>query len=205
MRRTFEREPRQIHYDFRMASRPNRYASRFAKDSFVRVSVLTGQYRHLFYTAGTAAVLLIAQWPGATPSHAGQLGWLDARVSQETITSTICHRGHIANVMPSIDDQIRLKDRLLERRGIDLTSSSDYALDFRMPVLLGGSPDAQENLDVLPWEGDDGERRKRRFTVFLRHCVCAGDLPLKRAQKAISGDWSRQYPNLWALRCRDIQ
>jgi hypothetical protein len=107
--------------------------------------------------------------------------------------------------MPSIDDRIRLKDKLLEQRGIDPSMASDYALDFRMPVLLGGSPDIQENLDALPWEGNGGERRKRRFTVFLRHCVCAGELSLKRAQMAISDDWSHHYPNLWALTCRDIQ
>ncbi|MFM0339810.1 hypothetical protein [Paraburkholderia fungorum] len=148
---------------------------------------------------------MLAQLPFAASSYAGQPAWLDARVSQETINSTICHRGHIAQVMPSIDDQIRLKDALLEQRGVDPSSASDYALDFRMPVLLGGLPDAQENLDVLPWEGDHGERRKRRFTVFLRHCVCAGELSLRRAQTAISGDWSHTYPNLWALTCRDIR
>ncbi|MGQ7932410.1 hypothetical protein [Paraburkholderia sp. D1E] len=119
--------------------------------------------------------------------------------------STICHRGHIAQVMPSVDAQIRMKDELLAQRGIDPSLNIDYALDFRMPVLLGGSPDAQQNLDALPWEGDGGERRKRRLTVFLRHCVCAGELPLKRAQMVISGDWSHQYPNLWALACRDIK
>ncbi|MEW9585042.1 hypothetical protein [Paraburkholderia sp. DGU8] len=166
---------------------------------------MTDQHRHPIRAVRVAALLVLAQLPFAVASYAGQPAWLDARVSQETINSTICHRGHIAQVMPSIDDQIRLKVQLLEQRGIDPSSASDYALDFRMPVLLGGLPDAQENLDVLPWEGDGGERRKRRLTVFLRHCVCAGELSLKRARTAISGDWSRTYPNLWALTCRDIQ
>lgn len=182
-----------------------RFASHFARDGLPGASVVTDRHRHLFRAAIAATLLQLAQLPCATSSHAGQPAWLDTRVSQETITSTICHRGHIAKAMPSIDEQIRLKDRLLGQRGIDPSLSSYYALDFRMPVLLGGLPDAQENLDVLPWEGDDGERRKRRFTVFLRHCVCGGDLPLKRAQEAISGDWSHQYPNLWTLTCRDVR
>jgi hypothetical protein len=166
---------------------------------------LTDQDRHLFHVLRVAALLLLAQLPCAAASYAGQPAWLDARVSQQTTASTICHQGYLAQVMPSIDARIRLKDKLLEQQGIAPSLASHYALDFRMPVLLGGSPDARENLDVLPWEGDDGERRKRRFTVFLRRCVCADELPLKQAQLAISGNWSREYPNLWSLSCKDIR
>lgn len=171
----------------------------------VKAPRLTDQHRHFIRLTVAATLHALAQLACTGSSYAGQRAWLDARVTQQTITSTICHRGYIAHVMPSIDEQIRLKGRLLEQRGIGPSSASTYALDFRMPVLLGGSPDAEENFEVIPWEGDRGERRKRRFTVFLRHCVCAGELPLSRAQAAISGDWSRQYRNLWALNCRDIR
>ncbi len=131
--------------------------------------------------------------------------WTDTRVSQQTIKTTICRRGHLAEVMPSFDEQMRLKAGLLEQRNIPAESATAYALDFRMPVLLGGAPDTPENIDLIPWEGEHGERRKRRFAVFLRHCVCAGAVPLTRAQKAISGDWPNQYPNLWSLTCKDVQ
>ncbi|MFM0239207.1 hypothetical protein [Paraburkholderia phytofirmans] len=149
--------------------------------------------------------LVLMQLPWAGFSYAAQPALADAHVTQETVTSTICHRGHISRVLPSIDEQIRLKDMLLEQRGIDPSAAAGYALDFRLPVLLGGSPDALANRDILPWEGDAGERRKRRLTVFLRHCVCSGELPLMRAQAAISGDWPHQYSNLWALTCQDIR
>jgi hypothetical protein len=74
---------------------------------------LTDQDRHLFHVLRAAALLLLAQLPCVAASYAGQPAWLDARVSQETIASTICHRGYLAQVMQSIDDRIRLRARPL--------------------------------------------------------------------------------------------
>lgn len=173
-----------------------------AKNRLLQGSGLIDLHRRLI---GMAAFPVLMQLPCAAFSYAAQPALTDARVTQETVTSTICHRGHISHVLPSIDEQIRFKDILLEQRGIDPSTAADYALDFRLPVLLGGSPDALENRDILPWEGDAGERRKRRLSVFLRHCVCSGELSLMRAQTAIPGDWSHQYSNLWALTCKDIR
>ncbi|EIM94733.1 hypothetical protein WQE_42824 [Paraburkholderia hospita] len=129
---------------------------------------------------------------------------LDSRVTQATITTTICRRDYIAEVTPSVDTRIVRKDQLLRLHGIAPESASRYALDFLMPVLIGGSPDAPENLDLVPWDGPNGERRKRRFTVFLNRCVCAGEITLGRAQATMSGDWANRYSNLWRLRCKDV-
>ncbi|SFU24094.1 hypothetical protein SAMN05192563_1024164 [Paraburkholderia aspalathi] len=129
---------------------------------------------------------------------------LDPRVTQSTIESTICHRDYLTKVAPSVDERLFRKGELLAQRAITPESAPLYALDFRVPVLLGGSPDAPENFDLIPWDGPGGERRKRRFTVFLNRCVCAGEIPLARARAALSGDWPRTYPNLWMLRCRNV-
>lgn len=175
---------------------------RSRRNRLLQGSGLTDLHRRLI---GAAAFPLLMQLPCAAFPYDAHPVLMDARVNQETVTSTICQRGHISHVLPSIDEQIRLKDKLLEERGIDPSAASGYALDFRLPVLLGGSPDALANRDILPWEGNAGERRKRRLTVFLRHCVCSGELSLARAQAAISGDWSHQYSNLWALACKDVR
>lgn len=129
---------------------------------------------------------------------------LDPRVTQSTIARTICDRDYLAKVMPSVDERILRKSQLLAQRTITPELAPDYALDFRVPVLLGGSPDATENFGLIPWDGPDGERRKRRFAVFLNRCVCAGELPLTRAQAAVSGDWANRYSNLWVLKCTDV-
>ncbi|WP_243658612.1 hypothetical protein [Paraburkholderia sp. BL9I2N2] len=99
---------------------------------------MTDRDPHLFHALRVAALLLLVQLPCAAAWYAGQPAWLDARVSQETVASTICHRGYLAQVMPSIDAQIRLKDKLLAQQGIAPSLTSHYALDFHMPVLLGG-------------------------------------------------------------------
>lgn len=140
------------------------------------------RWRRAATLTGFVLLLLMAA------SCEAQTAWTDARVSQQTIKTTICRRGHFAEVMPSFDEQMRLKAGLLEQRKIPAESATDYALDFRMPILLGGAPDAPENIDLIPWEGEHGERRKRRFAVFLRHCVCG----------CASSD-SRAEGNFWGL------
>jgi hypothetical protein len=140
-----------------------------------------------------------AFWPG-TP-HAQKTEWLDARVTQATIVDTICVPGYVDRVLPSFETQMKLKDRLLKQRSIDESFAAEYALDHRMPVLLGGSPTAPANLDLRRWEGRAGQRRKERLAVSLKRCVCTGDMTLKAAQAAMAGDWAERYPNLSSMSC----
>jgi len=82
-------------------------------------------------------------------------------------------------VLPSFEIQMHQKERLLKQRSIDASFASEYALDHRMPVLLGGSPNSLANLDLCRWEGRAGQRRKERLAVYLKRCVCTGDIMLK--------------------------
>jgi hypothetical protein len=148
--------------------------------------------------AVVSSVALAGQ--AAAPSS-GHAEWLDPRVMQSTIVDTICVPGYVERVSPSFDAQMRQKEKLLKQRGIDRGSAPDYALDHRMPVLLGGSPNGAANLDLRPWDGHDGQRRKERLAVFLKRCVCTGDMTLANAQNAISGNWADRYPNLSSLSC----
>jgi hypothetical protein len=126
---------------------------------------------------------------------------LDARVSQESVAGTICRPGYADTVAPSFDAAMALKERLLVARGIDAEDGVTYALDRHVPILLGGSPDASENYDLLPWGGRAGERRKSLLTVRLKRCVCAGRMSLAQAQATIAGNWSRQYDQLTRMQC----
>ena len=137
-------------------------------------------------------------------AHAGTSQLIDSRVTQSTLNQTICDPGYIERVVPTFDALAQRKQQLLKAQGIDLEAASDYAIEFRVPVILGGVPDIDENVDLRRWDGASGARRKRRLTVFLRHCVCRGELPLRRAQTAIIGDWTTKYTNLWSLSCRDL-
>ncbi|SAL14430.1 hypothetical protein AWB74_00374 [Caballeronia arvi] len=145
---------------------------------------------------------MLAFTPGVP--HAQRAEWLDARVTQTSIVDTICVPGYVDRVLPSFEIQMRQKERLLKQRSIDASFASEYALDHRMPILLGGSPNSPANLDLRRWEGRSGQRRKERLAVYLKRCVCTGDMTLKDAQTAIAGDWANRYPNLSSMSCSGL-
>ncbi len=126
---------------------------------------------------------------------------LDERVTQQSVAGTICRPGYADTVAPPFDALMAHKDRLLAARGIDADSGITFALDRRVPIVLGGSPDASANLDLLPWAGREGERRKARAAVMLKHCVCEGKLSLAEAQAAIVGNWSVVYSGFSQTSC----
>lgn len=126
---------------------------------------------------------------------------LDMRVTQESVADTICRPGYVDAVSPSLDEIMAHKNQLLAARGIDADDGSNYALDRRVPVLLGGSPDAPENFDLLPWAGHAGERRKELLATRLKRCVCAGRMSLADAQAAIVGNWTKQYARVARMSC----
>jgi hypothetical protein len=136
---------------------------------------------------GAVAGLRVGQAAAQSPAM------LDERVTQQSIADTICRPDYADAVSPPFDVMMEHKKRLLAERGIGADDGTNYALDRRMPVLLGGSPDAPANLDLLPWAGARGERRKARFAVHLKRCVCEGKLSLSDAQGAIVGNWSAAY------------
>ncbi|HEY3597737.1 MAG TPA: hypothetical protein VGL08_09545 [Paraburkholderia sp.] len=136
-------------------------------------------------------------------AHAQVLSMLDERVTQRSAADTICKPGYAETVSPSLDKMMAYKNRLLVERGIDPEDGSVYALDRRVPVVLGGSPDAPANFDLLPWGGHRGERRKELLTAKLKRCVCAGQMSLGEAQTAIAGDWPEQYARLRRVQCGD--
>lgn len=150
---------------------------------------------------GVLLVLAVGGAARSVPAWAQDPRLLDARVTQESLAETICRPGYADTVAPSFDAAMAQKNRLLSARGIDAEDGVAYALDRRVPIVLGGSPDAAANFDLLPWGGHAGERRKSLLTVRLKRCVCAGRISLAQAQAMIVGNWSRQYDQLTRMQC----
>jgi hypothetical protein len=159
-------------------------------------------HRHRGYSRVAITWFLLALAAGGVPVHAQKPDLLDPRVTQSTIVDTICRPGYADEVLPPFDTLQREKEQLLKQRRVDLANASQYALDHRMPILLGGSPTAAANLDIRRWDGRAGQRRKERLAVFLKRCVCTGDMPLAAAQAAMAGDWPSQFANLSSPSCR---
>jgi len=139
----------------------------------------------------------------AAASFAQDASMLDERVTQQNIAATICRPGYADTVSPPFDDMMEHKDRLLAEYGIDAEHGMRYALDRRVPIVLGGSPDAPDNLGLLPWGGHKGERRKELLTAKLKRCVCEGRMSLSEAQSAIAGNWSAHYAGFGSAPCDD--
>jgi hypothetical protein len=156
---------------------------------------------HRYHRRVATAWLLLALAAGNAPVHAQKPELLDPRVTQSTIVDTICRPGYADDVLPPFDTLQRQKEQLLKQRRVTPEDASDYALDHRMPILLGGSPTAAANLDIRRWDGRAGQRRKERLAVFLKRCVCTGDMPLAAAQAAMAGDWPNRFRNLSSPTC----
>lgn len=158
-------------------------------------------------TTGKRCIMLAAMVAGlhlhVPAAFAQDASMLDERVTQQTIADTICKPGYADTVSPPFDDLMAHKDRLLSERGIDPDHGTRYALDRRVPIVLGGSPDAPDNLDLLPWGGHRGERRKELLTAKLKRCVCEGRMSLSDAQAAIAGNWSAHYAGFGSAPCGD--
>jgi hypothetical protein len=150
---------------------------------------------------GVALVVSAGLHLHAASSFAQDASMLDERVTQQNIAATICRPGYADTVSPPFDDMMEHKDRLLAERGIDSEHGTRYALDRRVPIVLGGSPDAPDNLDLLPWGGHKGERRKELLTAKLKRCVCEGRMSLSDAQTAIAGNWSAHYAGFGSAPC----
>jgi hypothetical protein len=149
--------------------------------------------------AATALFALLTLHIG--DASAQESGVLDERVTQQSVAGTICRPGYAETVAPPFDELMAHKDRMLAARGIDADDGAAFALDRRVPIVLGGSPDAPANLDLLPWAGPQGERRKARAAVMLKRCVCEGKLSLAQAQVAIVGNWSEVYSGFGQTSC----
>lgn len=74
---------------------------------------------------------------------------LNPDVSQSTIRQTICVKGYSSTVRPSTSYTNPIKFRLMRQDGIPQSDKSEWALDHRIPISLGGHPRRIENLQLL--------------------------------------------------------
>lgn len=129
-------------------------------------------------------------------------GALNPDVTPATIQQTICVPGYTSSVRPSTNFTNGVKKLLTQRRGIDFSSASDYELDHIIPLALGGHPRKLDNLELQPWEGENGARRKDRLEAKLQCLVCSGQVPLMDAQRDILGDWQAAYHRYARMKCQ---
>jgi hypothetical protein len=116
--------------------------------------------------------------PACTP------GGIDPAVTQADIATTICRSGYTATVRPPASDTGRWKIRTYVFYGLDTGTRGEY--DHLVPLELGGS-NTTSNLWIepgsIPNPKDQVENR-------LHDQVCAGEISLAAAQRAIATNWT---------------
>ena len=116
--------------------------------------------------------------PACTP------GAIDPAVTQANIATTICRSGYTGRIRPPASVTGRWKIRTFVFYGLDTGARGEY--DHLVPLELGGS-NATSNLWIeqgaIPNPKDTVENR-------LHDRVCAGELTLAAAQRAIASDWT---------------
>lgn len=74
-------------------------------------------------------------------------------------------------------------------------SLGDFELDHLIPISLGGDPMARDNLwvEFNDHPNPSDQNTKDRLEQALFGQVCAGQVPLGEARRAIATDWLAAY------------
>jgi hypothetical protein len=111
---------------------------------------------------------------------------INPAVTQETVGETICVRGWTKTVRPSARYTARIKIKLIRELELPEELLTDFELDHRIPLALGGAPSDPQNLELQPW---DEAVEKDAIEACLARAVCAGKIGLDAARRAIWTDW----------------
>ncbi|PZR67556.1 MAG: hypothetical protein DLM66_10885 [Candidatus Dormiibacter spiritus] len=115
-------------------------------------------------------------------------GMADAKVTQQTLKTTVCVGGYTKTVRPPPAYTDQLKKQQMREYGRP-GKASDYQEDHLIPLGLGGSPTDTRNLWPQPRAGYWGSQRKDDLEYYLYGRVCFGGLPLEQARHDIASNW----------------
>jgi hypothetical protein len=155
----------------------------------------------------TASASAVQQQPPAHSCHAVGSGLysmpdphctpgaLNPAVTQGTIGSTICKSGWTSTVRPP--ESVTEPEKLASIRAYgDSGAVSSYEYDHQVPLELGGAVNDPRNL----WPEPDYSMQsgfylnpKDHLERALNRLVCAGKMPLSKAQRAIASEWVSAY------------
>lgn len=157
----------------------------------IRTSSVQPSKQHVLNGRGCARTALVVVFTLAGSGLAYPNGAIDPAVTQANIQNTMCRREWVRAARPPVQVTTRIKHRLLARAGVRY--SSDFELDHRVPLCLGGAPLDARNLQLQHWGGPWNARCKDALEAELCKAVCAGLESLEDAQSEIMGDWPGSY------------
>lgn len=114
---------------------------------------------------------------------------LNRDVTNAKAKQTICVAGYSKTIRPPSHETKQIKAGLLRAARIEASHISDFELDHIIPLSLGGHPRDLTNLELQPWAGERGARRKDALELRLHNLVCRDGMSLNDAQACIAEDW----------------
>lgn len=110
-------------------------------------------------------------------------------VTQNNIAQTICRKGYTKTIRPPAHYTNRLKKFQIRQYQYDDRNPKHYEEDHLIALSIGGNPTDVRNLWPEPRLSEWNADRKDELEFVLYRMVCAGDVPLARAQHEMASDW----------------
>ena len=123
---------------------------------------------------------------GLLPDPTCTPGSIDTRVTQATISQTICMRGYTKTVRPPVAYTNSLKVQQISAYGYTDTNPHDYEEDHLISLELGGDPTNPANLWPQP---GNSPNPKDKIENLCHEKVCSGEITLADAQREIASNW----------------
>jgi hypothetical protein len=138
------------------------------------------------FAAGIAAA-------GDLPNPSLTPGATNPDVTQDNIGSTICVKGWTKTIRPPANYTNKLKKQQIARYGYADTNPKHYEEDHLVSLEIGGDPRDERNLWPQPWTSQWNAGTKDKLENALHRMVCAGEISLAEAQRAIATNWIEAY------------
>jgi hypothetical protein len=135
---------------------------------------------------------------GELPDPAITPGVMDVRVTQDNIGATICVPGYTKLLRPSASYISQLKKKQIALYGYEDQDAAHYEEDHLIALSIGGAATDPKNLWPQLRHGQMAAHEKDRLELVLHRMVCAGELTLERAQRAMAVNWIDAY-------CRNVR
>jgi len=123
------------------------------------------------------------------PDPALAPGVVNAKVTQENISETICNLRWLAKTKPSRRFTENLKRKQLKAWKYDDRNVKNYVEDHVIPIEVGGHPTDPRNLWPQSTTTAWNAATKDKLEEYVSREVCAERMPLKDAQAAFQKGW----------------
>lgn len=130
---------------------------------------------------------------GGLPNAKLTAGAINPAITQHNIQSTVCVKGYTKTVRPSAYYTNKLKKTQIIQYGYADTNPKHYEEDHLIPLSIGGSPNAPQNLWPQPRLSEWNAQKKDRLERRIYKLVCDGVAPLDEARYAMAQDWIEAY------------